>query len=300
MQMTAKLVIALLVGLTIAHPGETHDHDSTAALSRREHKAAARRGLSSCHESLSKRGGVYDRAVARRASEVAKHLKRVLARDTDAVLNKSHLSTAGYSPNTPDSVIFASNNSCVLSPDGEVGPYWVKGEYLRTDLRENEPGVPVILEAQFLDVETCEPVTEVYWYAGPYPYLYVESNGSGRDLWNCNSTGVYSGVQASGNGNENDARNLNATFLRGIAKADEDGVVQFETIFPGHYSGRTNHHHVIAHLDPTILPNNTLVGGTVPYISQLFWDQDGTSELQVTTQKARGGPAQCTNTYFSG
>lgn len=62
-----------------------------------------------------------------------------------------------------------------------------------------------------------------------------------RDVWNANATGVYSGLVADGNGNENDTSNYDTTFLRGISKADSDGVVTFETIFPGHYSGRTNH-----------------------------------------------------------
>lgn len=52
---------------------------------------------------------------------------------------------------------------------------------------------------------------------------------------------MYSGLVATGNGNTDDLSNYNTTFLRGIGKADDDGVVTFETIVPGHYSGRTNH-----------------------------------------------------------
>jgi protocatechuate 3,4-dioxygenase beta subunit len=55
--------------------------------------------------------------------------------------------------------------------------------------------------------------------------------------------GVYSGVQASGNGDSSDASNLDATFLRGIQPSNDEGVVQFESIFPGHYTGRATHIH---------------------------------------------------------
>lgn len=52
---------------------------------------------------------------------------------------------------------------------------------------------------------------------------------------------MYSGLVADGNGNSDDLTNYDTTYLRGIAKADDDGVVTFQTLFPGHYSGRTNH-----------------------------------------------------------
>lgn len=42
---------------------------------------------------------------------------------------------------------------------------------IRSDLRENQPGVPVIIDGQFINVETCEPIPNLYW-----------------DVWNCNTT----------------------------------------------------------------------------------------------------------------
>lgn len=69
----------------------------------------------------------------------------------------------------------------------------------------------------------------------------ADHNSIGADIWSANSTGVYGGVQSQGNGNYDDTSNLDSTFLRGIQQADDDGVVQFSTIFPGHYQGRTTH-----------------------------------------------------------
>jgi protocatechuate 3,4-dioxygenase beta subunit len=109
----------------------------------------------------------------------------------------------------------------VLSPEVTQGPYWVQGELVREDITDDQEGVPLTLDIQIIDVKTCEPVPEAF-----------------LEIWHCNSTGVYSGVVANGNGNANDTTNLDNTFHRGIQKSDEDGVVVFETQFPGHYTGR--------------------------------------------------------------
>jgi protocatechuate 3,4-dioxygenase beta subunit len=56
------------------------------------------------------------------------------------------------------------------------------------------------------------------------------------DTWHSNSQGVYSGVQDAGT-SEND-------FLRGNQMTDDNGTVQFATIYPGWYEGRAIHIHV--------------------------------------------------------
>jgi hypothetical protein len=40
---------------------------------------------------------------------------------------------------------------------------------------------------------------------------------------------------------------------------------------------------MIDHLNASVLPNNTLAGGTVPQVTQLFWDQDGMWEFLPPT-----------------
>lgn len=84
-----------------------------------------------------------------------------------------------YTPNTDAGTIFAANTSCILAPEVTDGPYYVNGEYVRKDVKEGQAGVDLYLEVQYVDIETCEPV----------PDLYV-------DVWNCNSTGVYSYVSS--------------------------------------------------------------------------------------------------------
>jgi len=45
------------------------------------------------------------------------------ARDLKQLLNTTHLSPHNYTLETPASVLFSSNNSCVLSPEVTEGPY---------------------------------------------------------------------------------------------------------------------------------------------------------------------------------
>lgn len=90
-----------------------------------------------------------------------------------------------------------------------------------------------------------------------------------------NSTGVYGGVVNEDNGSGSaDPSNWKTTFLRGVQKTDTDGVVQFETIFPGHYAGRTAHIHVMAHINAKPQPNNTLIDTTAAHVGQMYFDQD--------------------------
>ena len=181
------------------------------------------------------------------------------ARDVDTVLATSHASNlTGITADTDPATLFTGNNSCILTPETTEGPYWVQGELIRSDVTEDQEGVPLHLDIQVIDVNTCEPVPEVY-----------------LELWHYNSTGVYSGFVASGNGNSNDSSNIDKTFLRGITQADEDGVVKFDTLFPGHYTGRATHIHVMTHtLDATVNANNTLTGKSVSHVGQMFFDQD--------------------------
>jgi protocatechuate 3,4-dioxygenase beta subunit len=197
------------------------------------------------------------------------------ARDVDSVLVTNHKSNlTGITVESGPSILFSGNGSCILSPEVTQGPYWVQGELVREDITDNQEGVPLTLDIQIIDVNTCEPV----------PQAFLE-------IWHCNSTGVYSGVVANGNGNTNDTANLDNTFLRGIQQSNEDGVVTFETTFPGHYTGRAvsvplyfrfailltmpqTHIHIMTSQNATINANETLSGGSVTHVGQLFFDQD--------------------------
>ncbi|KAF2625351.1 aromatic compound dioxygenase [Macroventuria anomochaeta] len=258
---------ALLAQQSTAHPGDSPEEHAREIAQRAAYLSTHKRSLAHCADTLKARGN--DLAMAHRRSLEVKKLraKRAIdqeknylrARDLDTVLATSHASNlTGITADTDPSVLFTGNNSCILTPEVTQGPYWVQGELIREDITEDQEGVPLHLDIQVIDVNTCEPVPSVY-----------------LELWHCNSTGVYSGVIASGNGDSSDESNLDNTFLRGINQADENGVVQFDTLFPGHYTSRATHIHVMTHtLDATVNDNNTLTGASVTHVGQMFFDQD--------------------------
>ncbi|KAH8587767.1 Intradiol ring-cleavage dioxygenase [Bisporella sp. PMI_857] len=257
----ALATAALLSQSVIAHP--THDLTKEIA-ERNAFYKNSRRDLTHCKDFLHKRG-IEDKQRKRRQAALEMARGKILDRDLQSVTNTSHLSDLNVTPTTVgvEEIIY-SNSSCILSPEGEIGPYYVLGEYVRQNITEDQLGVPVIIDAQFINVATCEPVPNLMW-----------------DLWHANSTGVYGGVIGSSNGNPDDLSNLNNTFLRGLQLSDADGVAQFDSIFPGHYSGRATHMHVVGHLNGTILPNGTYTGGTIAHIGQLFFDQDLITEVNL-------------------
>lgn len=109
---------------------------------------------------------------------------------------------------------------------------------------------------------------------------------SSVELADCNSTGVYSGVTANGNGN-GDASNINTTFLRGVQPTDSDGASQFHTLVPGHYAGRAPHIHVMVHLNATAAANGTLMDTThIGHVGQAFFDQELLTSVEATSAYA--------------
>ncbi|CAM1502603.1 Fc.00g073790.m01.CDS01 [Cosmosporella sp. VM-42] len=258
-------ILALLVGNVVAHPGHDLSHEIAE---RREFLGSAKRAsLSHCAEKLEARG-IGRRNVERRVAQVkqARQKRGLKKRDLDTVLDTSHNQTdKGYTPNTDASVLFIGNNSCILTPEVTQGPYYVSGEYVRRNIIEAQEGIDIVLDYQVIDVDTCEPV----------PGIYLE-------MWHCNSTGVYSGIVASGNGDNSDETNIDKTWLRGIQQTDSDGVAQFESLFPGHYTSRATHIHIMAHANATLYPNNTLGNENyASHVGQAFFDQDLITDVET-------------------
>lgn len=114
------------------------------------------------------------------------------------------------------------------------------------------------LDVQVIDINTCEPVANQY-----------------TEFWGANQTGVYSGTNNTDNGDGTDPSILNTTFQRAIWPTDDEGVVQVQLLFPGHYAPRATHIHIIVHENATVLPNDTLVWdeNTIHHVGQFFFDQ---------------------------
>ncbi|PCG88289.1 Intradiol ring-cleavage dioxygenase, core [Penicillium occitanis (nom. inval.)] len=251
------LTLFLVSSAVSAHPGG----DASEKL-REARKALVSRvsNLDHCQAKMAARG-IHASAVERRSGLASSLSKRDLGslgrRGYDPVW-VDHEANLSLSATTSLDEIFAGKHSVVLFPEEEEGPYYIEGEYIRSKLIEDQEGVPLTMDLQFVDVETCEPV-----------------QGAVIEIWSCNSTGVYSGVVEAGNGNgTGDPANINATFLRGAQITDNIGAVQFTTLFPGHYYPRTTHIHVDVHLNPETFPNGTVRGDTSAHVGQLYFDQD--------------------------
>lgn len=257
MQFKDAIFLAALLGQRVmAHPGADHAAEALQRKSALVHT----RSLASCQSALEARG-VPQAAALRRRGLLSKMQKRAFVeRDLDQALNTTHHSNlTGLTADTDPSVLFTGNRSCSLVPETTQGPYYVSGEMIRSETTEDQVGVPLYLDVQFIDTTTCAPI-----------------EGVAVDYWHANATGYYSGISSQAG--------LNTTWLRGIQVTDESGVVGFQGIIPGHYTGRTHHIHLLAHSPGnwTTLENGTITGGNnTPHIGQVFFDQDLVDEVET-------------------
>ena len=189
----------------------------------------------------------------------------------------------------------------------EVGPYYIAGELMRRDIREGKQGFPLLLKLIVLDVRTCEPL-----------------RNTAIDIWHCDAQGLYAGFTAmnptgmvpGGPPPGSDSRRSGPppgfdpqhptnrhgppedmvppppmrttdqlTFMRGIQFTDHRGRVEFATVFPGFYMGRTNHVHfkvrdggrVTARKE--VSQGKTYLEGHTSHIGQVFFPEELAAEL---------------------
>ena len=65
------------------------------------------------------------------------------------------------------------------------------------------------------------------------------------DIWHADASGIYSGYR----GQPGNISTEGETFMRGTQFADANGIVEFRTVYPGWYPGRTTHIHFKVFLD---------------------------------------------------
>lgn len=149
---------------------------------------------------------------------------------------------------------FAGVASCMLLCQTTEGPC-TADTLERQDVSEGWSGLPVRLSLKIVDKDTCEPV-----------------EGVQLEIWHTQRTGVYSGVTPSGAfcyGNDPDAENY--LYFRGMQTTDAQGRVDFDTCFPGWYSGRCIHIHF-----------RVWTGASDYVISQLVFDDALVEEIFAT------------------
>jgi protocatechuate 3,4-dioxygenase beta subunit len=150
---------------------------------------------------------------------------------------------------------------CIVTPQQTEGPYFVDERLERSDVRMDpitgtaSAGVPLRLRVAVarVDGESCAPVT-----------------GAIVDIWQCDAIGVYSDVRDF-NG-QFDTRGRK--FLRGYQVTDRTGVAEFQTIYPGWYTGRAVHIHFKVRLPAQ-------GQRSYEFTSQLYLDESVTDQVHA-------------------
>ncbi len=124
----------------------------------------------------------------------------------------------------------------------DEGPYYRAAQPERRDLVEDREGVQLQLGVRLTDVQGT-----------PLRDAPVE-------IWHCDAFGRYSGfpppspaVVAAPGTESTPAYLPEESFLRGRQATDSAGRVEFRTVYPGWYPGRTLHIHLAAHTPDAVL-----------------------------------------------
>jgi protocatechuate 3,4-dioxygenase beta subunit len=188
------------------------------------------------------------------------------------------LAVAGYqSAFADDATTTATASASAVSTAGECmtlmtsvteGPYYLDGALVRKDITEGKSGVPLTLRLTVVDAtDGCTPVP-----------------GAAVEIWHCDAWGYYSGYTTANPGGSAPAESEDGstaddrTYLRGYQIANSNGVVKFETIFPGWYTPRTCHIHVKVHTGGE-KEDGIYEGGKVNYTGQFFFDDTVAEEI---------------------
>jgi protocatechuate 3,4-dioxygenase beta subunit len=147
-------------------------------------------------------------------------------------------------------------SACTLTAEQEEGPFYVAVDDVRSDIVLGQSGIALELEITIINTRTCKPIRH-----------------AAVDIWHCNALGVYSDISSEETSGE--------TYLRGVQFTDKHGQATFNTIFPGHYQGRTTHIHARVHIGSGN-DNHQLTGGHICHTGQIFPTQAAYTEVYAT------------------
>jgi protocatechuate 3,4-dioxygenase beta subunit len=129
--------------------------------------------------------------------------------------------TAEVAPKTSSGDLasqFDDAAACRRTAEETEGPFYFDVDKIRSDIREDRDGATLRLGVRVRDAAECEPIANAV-----------------VDVWHCDAEGSYSEPGES--------------YCRGAQVTNRDGIVEFTTVYPGWYPGRTVHIHGKVHLD---------------------------------------------------
>lgn len=154
--------------------------------------------------------------------------------------------------------------ACEITPRQTEGPFYFDIGQVRRDIAEGKPGTPLLVVLNVVEAGSCEPIRDVL-----------------VDIWHTDAAGQYSGYPGQG---DHGSDTSGETFLRGRQVTDADGRVEFETIYPGWYPGRTVHIHFRAFTSEQRL-----------IASQLYFPDDVSNAVFEAAPYSARGPRRTTN-----
>lgn len=147
---------------------------------------------------------------------------------------------------------------CRVWAEQDEGPYHRDAEPERRDVVEDRDGVVLQLGIRLARNANTPP------------------SGAVVEIWQCDALGHYSGFPPPDSSAVATAATApraaylsDQTFLRGRQRTDSAGMVEFRTIYPGWYPGRTVHIHVMVH-----------TAGQV-FTSQLYFPDETSDQVLV-------------------
>jgi protocatechuate 3,4-dioxygenase beta subunit len=148
----------------------------------------------------------------------------------------------------------------LVSPALTEGPFFVDENLNRSDLTAGTTRPSVVNGRQLALAFTVFKLTGT---------VYAPLNNAHMDVWHCDASGAYS--DESNRMNRQDTSKQ--TWLRGYQVTDANGQVNFTTIVPGWYNGRTPHiHFKVRNFSPA-------GKSTAEFTSQLFFHDDDTDRI---------------------
>lgn len=188
---------------------------------------------------------------------------------------------AVFIPAWNETIEAADSITCVpTTPTVTEGPYWVDEKLFRSDIRTDPSNgsvrqgvlLKVVINVQNLSSSGCTPL------AGAYV-----------DIWHCDAKGIYSDEPTyNPGGGTGSVNTVGQKFLRGYQITDENGRVEFTTVYPGWYTGRTIHIHlrVRTYNGSTVLSN---------FVSQIFFSEEINNLVMAQAEYARTSARNTTN-----